>query len=166
MKYFVLYLLCIVSALFLSGCVVAIGNGGSSAHKCDRACNPSCTPALATITEIDVVGALHTESAKVSRYTAIAQRRNLTCCAQVHLVRSVFEKLHTESSKQHVLVTLINNHAFCTCGKMEIVNRLNKSHTESGKLHILTLIDSRGELPPCSIDTAPEPELEEPTELQ
>lgn len=151
MRRFLIFLVLGGMALSMSGCIVAVGNKGSKRDVGNGDCVSAADfgECAVVIAEIEAIGKLHMDSSKTNRYAAIAARENLACGAQGKLVNAVFSKLHMESSKQRVLLALIENRCFCTAGKMAILKRLSKLHMESNKEQILSVLNERGELKNC-----------------
>ena len=133
--------LAVVVMLMLSigGCVVAIGNTGGS-HSSEVSAE------RATIAEINAIGKLHGVASREEAYTAIAAREGLGSAEQVYLVKAVFDKLHSDSSQEDILLVLIKNPSFSNSGKSEILNRLDRINVEHSKVNILGAISRRGGL--------------------
>jgi hypothetical protein len=119
----------------LQGCVVVVDE--EQTHPRQSGKHP---PSDGTIAEIDAVGKLNLESHKRQGYEKIAVRDNLSPEVQIHLVKAVFNNLALESSKENILLTLINNPSFCPAGERAILKRLDKLMLESNKRDILTAI--------------------------
>jgi len=124
--------------LCLHGCVVVVDEEQQYPRHSDT--HP---PADGIITEIDAVGKLMLESHKRQGYEKIALRDNLSPEAQTHLVKAVFDNLMLESSKENVLLTIINNPGFCPAGERAVLKRLDKLMLESNKRNILDAISER-----------------------
>ncbi len=98
-----------------------------------------------TIAEIDAVGRLKSDSAKLEGFKAIAGREELMKEAQAYMVRPVAKKVFSSSAKEEILITLINNPNFCLEAKKEILFNLNKL-AEENKINVLRAINNRGTL--------------------
>ncbi len=98
-----------------------------------------------TIAEIDAVGSLKSDSAKLEGFKAIAGRERLLREAQAYMVRPVAKKVFSSSAKEEILITLINNPNFCLEAKKEILFNLNKL-AEENKINVLRAINNRGTL--------------------
>ena len=98
-----------------------------------------------TIAEIDAVGSLKSDSAKLEGFKAIAEREKLLREAQAYMVRPVAKKVFSSSAKEEILITLINNPNFCLEAKKEILFNLNKL-AEENKINVLRAINNRGTL--------------------
>ncbi len=98
-----------------------------------------------TIAEIDAVGSLKSDSAKLEGFKAIAGRQELLKEAQAYMVRPVAKKVFSSSAKEEILITLINNPNFCLEAKKEILFNLNKL-AEENKINVLRAINNRGTL--------------------
>ncbi len=122
----------------LHGCVVVVDEEERHSRQPSRHQPPD-----GTIAEIDAVGKLVLESHKRDAYEKIAGRDYLGPEAQIHLIQAVFDKLVLESSKENVLLTLINNPSFCPAGERAILDRLDKLALESDKRNILNAISQR-----------------------
>lgn len=119
------------------------------------------TGLAATIAEIDAVGKLHSDSGKYEGFKAIAGRQPLRSEAQVHLVKPVFKSLYSESDKEDVLVTLIDNPSFSCAAKLAILRRLDNLSSQGSKMAILKAINERGPCAGESEDIEIQVELEE-----
>lgn len=95
-----------------------------------------------TIAEIDAVGNLKSDSAKLDGFKAIAGREELLEEAQAYMVRPVAKKVFSSSAKEEILITLINNPNFCLEAKKEIIFNLNKLDEEN-KINVLRAINER-----------------------
>ena len=95
-----------------------------------------------TIAEIDAVGSLKSDSAKLEGFKAIAGREKLLREAQAYMVRPVVKKVFSSSAKEEILITLINNPNFCLEAKKEILFNLNKL-AEENKINVLRAINNR-----------------------
>lgn len=98
-----------------------------------------------TMAEIDAVGSLKSDSAKLEGFKAIAGREKLLKEAQAYMVRPVAKKVFSSSAKEEILITLINNPNFCLEAKKEILFNLNKL-AEENKINVLRAINNRGTL--------------------
>lgn len=98
-----------------------------------------------TMAEIDAVGSLKSDSAKLEGFKAIAGREKLLREAQAYMVRPVAKKVFSSSAKEEILITLINNPNFCLEAKKEILFNLNKL-AEENKINVLRAINNRGTL--------------------
>ncbi len=154
MRKVLIFLVLVCTALSIGGCIVANGNKGGKGGVVNGDCVYAADwgECAVVIAEIEAIGKLKMESSKTNRYSAIAMRDNLACGAQGKLVKAVFSELRMESSKQRVLLALIENRCFCTAGKMAILKRLSKLHMESNKEQILSVLNERGELKDCEED--------------
>lgn len=133
----------LILTLSLSGCVVAIGNSG---HKHD----PDCVHVHDTdsvIAEIDAAGKLFSDSDKADIYTAIAQRQGLSSKAQSYLVKEAFRHLFSESSKEKVVLALIENPCFDDVGKKAVLTNLRHLFSDGSKKSILLAINRREQMP-------------------
>ncbi len=133
----------LILTLSLSGCVIAIGNRG---HKHD----PDCVHVHDTdsvIAEIDAAGRLFSDSDKADIYTAIAQRQMLSSKAQSYLVKEAFRHLFSESSKEKVILALIENPCFDDVGKKTVLANLRRFFSDSHKKRILQAINRREQAP-------------------
>lgn len=133
----------LILTLSLSGCVIAIGNRG---HKHD----PDCVHVHDTdsvIAEIDAAGRLFSDSDKADIYTAIAQRRGLGSKAQSYLVKEAFRHLFSESSKEKVVIALIENPCFDDVGKKAVLANLRRLFSDSSKKRVLEAINRREQAP-------------------
>ena len=125
--------------LTLSGCIVSIGSGG---RKHDRD-NVHVHHTDSVIAEIDAAGRLFSDSDKADIYTAIAQRQALSSKAQSYLVKEVFRHLFSESSKEKVVLALIENPCFDDVGKKAVLTNLRRFFSDSHKKSILQAINRR-----------------------
>ena len=66
---------------------------------------------------------------------------------QVYLVDRSLAELSFESSKQSVMMTLINNPCFLAEGKRAIIDNLDAFSFESSKQSILNALNRRGPVP-------------------
>lgn len=98
-----------------------------------------------TMAEIEAVGSLKSDSAKLEGFKAIAGREKLLSQAQAYMVRPVVKKVFSSSAKEEILITLINNPNFCLEAKKEILFNLNKL-AEENKINVLRAINKRGTL--------------------
>ncbi len=133
----------LILTLSLSSCIVAIGNKG---HKHD----PDCVHVRDTnsvIAEIDAAGRLFSDSDKADIYTAIAQRRGLSSKAQSYLVKEAFRHLFSESSKEKVIIALIENPCFDDVGKKAVLANLRRFFSDSSKKRVLQAINRREQMP-------------------
>ena len=117
-----------ISAIFITGC--------SSTYDSETIYDDS------TIKEISAVREMNFESNKTDAYTRIASRTDLSEAAQVRLVKTVFDELSFDSSKSTVLLTLIDNPAFCPAAETAIMKRLGRLSFESTKNNILTAVNA------------------------
>ena len=133
----------LILTLSLSGCIIAIGNSG-------RKHDPDCVHVHDTdsvIAEIDTAGKLFSDSDKTDIYTAIAQRQGLSSKAQSYLVKETFGHLFSESSKEKVIITLIENPCFDDVGKKAVLANLRRFFSDSSKKRILMAINRREQAP-------------------
>ncbi len=94
-------------SVLLSGCIIVSSNKTQKAAKdCDT--QPQTN---VTIAEIDAARGLHTDSARLEIYEAIAKRPNLSPQERIHLIEESKKNLHTDSARKKVLLTLVNNPA-------------------------------------------------------
>lgn len=105
---FLVGLLTVIAAV--GGCVAVVGNttdadGCPHSHFWDAKQPKIC----ATMAEIDAVGKLSSESAKVEGYKTIAGRSSLRGCERVYLIKTLDKSSLSESAKQDVLLTLVSN---------------------------------------------------------
>lgn len=149
------------AALILGGCLEDIGAGYNDLTE---GWFVEDTELAATIAEIDAVSKLHSDSGKYEGFKAIAGRESLRAEAQVHLVKPVFSSLYSESDKEDVLMTLINNPSFSCAAKLAIVRRLDNLSSEGSKMAILKAINKRGECAGGSEEIEIEIEIEEKIE--
>ncbi len=133
----------LILTLSLSGCIVAIGNSG-------RKHDPDCVHVHDTdsvISEIDAAGRLFSDSDKADIYTAIAQRKGLSSKAQSYLVKEAFRHLFSESSKEKVILALIENPCFDDVGKKAVLANLHRFFSDGSKKRILLAINRREQAP-------------------
>ncbi len=133
----------LILTLSLSGCIVSIGSGG-------RKHDPDCVHVHNTdsvIAEIDAAGRLFSDSDKADIYTAIAQRRGLSSKAQSYLVKEAFRHLFSESSKEKVILALIENPCFDDVGKKAVLASLRRFFSDSSKKRVLQAINRREQMP-------------------
>ncbi len=133
----------LVLAFSLSGCNVTIGSGG-------RKHDPDCVHVHDTdsvIAEIDAAGRLFSDSDKADIYTAIAQRQGLSSKAQSYLVKEAFRHLFSESSKEKVILALIENPCFDDVGKKAVLANLRRFFSDSSKKRVLQAINRREQAP-------------------
>ena len=154
MRAIILFAWICLAVLMLGGCLEDIGAGYNDLTE---GWFVEDTELAATIAEIDAVSKLHSDSGKYEGFKTIAGREPLRSEAQVYLVKPVFKNLYSESDKEDVLVTLINNSSFSCACKLAILRRLDNLSSESGKVAILKAINERG---PCAGDSE-EIEIEE-----
>ncbi len=133
----------LILTLSLSGCIVAIGSGG---RKHDRD-NVHVHNTDSVISEIDAAGRLFSDSDKADIYTAIAQRQMLSSKAQSYLVKEAFRHLFSESSKEKVVLALIENPCFDDVGKKAVLANLRRFFSDSNKKRILQAINRREQAP-------------------
>jgi len=69
----------------------------------------------ATMAEIDAVGRLSSESAKVEGYKTIASRSSLRGCERIYLIQTLEKSSLSESARQDVLLTLVSNESKPPC---------------------------------------------------
>ena len=122
------------------GCSVTIGTRGGYPHP--RPANDDVT-----LSEIDAVSRLSFESGKLSAYQDIASSPHLSADAQMYLVERSLDEMSFESSKQSVVMTLINNPCFLAEGKGAIIDNLDAFSFESSKQSILRALSKRGPVP-------------------
>jgi hypothetical protein len=99
----------IVSVL-LSGCIVV---SSSKKQLPPQETKSPCvqTPQVsATMAEIDAAGKLTSQSARANIYMAIAQRPGLAPQERIHLTNAITMHLTSQSDREEVLLTLVNNH--------------------------------------------------------
>ena len=125
-------------ATCLQSCVVVIDDEQCNSRESRKQRHPD-----ETITEIDAAGKLVLESHKRDAYIKIAERDYLSPEGQIHLVKATHKNLVLESSKEDVLLTLINNPSFCPAGEQTILNGLDNLVLESDKRNILNAISER-----------------------
>lgn len=118
-------LLLTISTIFLSGC---------GCTNCD-----SQDPA---IKQIKTIKKMSFESNKKNAYLRLAQRPDLSNAAQIQLVKAAFDTLEFDSSKEMVLLTLIENPSFSTDAETAIMDRLYRLSFGSTTNNILTAIDA------------------------
>jgi hypothetical protein len=151
----------LILTLSLSGCVVSIGSGG-------RKHDPDCVHVHNTdsvIAEIAAAGRLFSDSDKADIYTAIAQRQGLSSKAQSYLVKEAFGHLFSESSKEKVIVALIENPCFDDVGKKAVLANLRRFFSDSSKKRILLAINRREQAPKViETEMAVEVVVQEPAE--
>lgn len=126
-----------IAAICMSGCVVVVDEEGGESR------GHTHLPADPTIAEIDAVGKLSFESDREQGYKRIAQREGLSAHAQVHLVEAALGKLAFDNAKQEVLLTLIENPAFCDAAERTILEKLDRLAFENSKKKILEAIGKR-----------------------
>ena len=95
-----------------------------------------------TMAEIDAVGNLKSDSAKLEGFKAIAARQELLKEAQAYMVHPVAKKVFSSLAKEEILITLINNPNFAIEAKKEILFNLNKLDEEN-KINVLRAINKR-----------------------
>ncbi len=133
----------LILTLSLSGCIIAIGSSGRK-HDPDYV-HVHHTDSV--IAEIDAVGKLFSDSDKADIYTAIAQRRGLSSKAQSYLVKEAFHHIFSESSKEKVIIALIENPCFDDVGKKAVLANLRRFFSDSSKKRILQAINRREQAP-------------------
>ncbi len=89
------------AAVLLSGCVFNIKGG------CPQRCDGKVGDAV--IKEIDAVGRLSSEPARLGLYKTIAARDTLNGKERTHLSDAVFAKLSSDANREAVLTILANN---------------------------------------------------------
>ncbi len=133
----------LILTLSLSGCIVAIGNSGRK-HDPDYI---HVHDTDSVIAEIDAAGRLFSDSDKADIYTAIAQRQGLSSKAQSYLVKETFRRIFSESSKEKVIIVLIENPCFDDVGKKAVLANLRRFFSDSNKKRILQAINRREQAP-------------------
>jgi len=131
--------LILMCAIALSGCIVTVDSDGGHPYP-----HPHDDTTLA---EIDAVSHLSFESGKLNGYQDIASRPQLSADAQVYLVQRSLENLSFETSKQSVVMTLIENPGFVAEAKRAILENLDAFSFESSKQSILSALNKRGPVP-------------------
>lgn len=133
----------LILTLSLSGCIISIGSGGRK-HDPDYV---HVHDTDSVIAEIDAAGKLFSDSDKADVYTAIAQRRGLSSKAQSYLVKEAFRHLFSESSKEKVILALIENPCFDDVGKKAVLANLRRFFSDSSKKRVLEAINRREQAP-------------------
>ena len=95
-----------ILSILLSGCIIVSSN---KTHPPQQEC-PKPPQTNATIAEINAARGLHTDSARLEIYEAIAKRPNLSPEERIHLIEESKLNLHTDSARKQVLLILVNNH--------------------------------------------------------
>ncbi|MHC4637272.1 MAG: hypothetical protein ACYTBP_07565 [Planctomycetota bacterium] len=106
MRTAVLLVLVIGLAVGMSGCVVSIGG---ECGKCGKRAIVEGGEMTATMAEIEAVSSLISEGSKAEGYRALAQRGDLSEPERICLIKAVEENLITDSSKEEILMVLIQN---------------------------------------------------------
>jgi len=132
--------------IFWGGCSITIGTGGGPSGGRRGPSRPSRYEDV-TISEIDAVSQLSFDSGKLEAYRSIASRPKLSASAQVYLVQKSLDDLSFESSKQAVIMALINNPDFLAEGKQAILDNLDVFSFDSDKQSILKALNRRGPVP-------------------
>ncbi|MCD6394209.1 MAG: hypothetical protein J7M40_11960 [Planctomycetes bacterium] len=133
----------LILTLSLSGCIISIGSGGRK-HDPDYV-HVHHTDTI--IAEIDVAGRLFSDSDKADVYAAIAQRQGLSSKAQSYLVKEVFHHIFSESSKEKVIIALIENPCFDDVGKKTVLANLHRFFSDSSKKRVLQAMNRREQAP-------------------
>ena len=129
----------VVLAFVVSGCVVAIGNShprseksGGHAHDTDM-----------VIAEIDAAGKLFSDGDKTSVYKGIAGRKGLSSRTQAYLVKESCRHIFSDSSKEEVMIVLIDNPCFDDAGKRAVLSNLGHLFSDSRKKRVLEAMNDR-----------------------
>ncbi len=149
-------------AIGTGGCVIAIGNSTPRTE-----CGTDCARAddSTVIAEIDAASRLFSDSDKTDVYMAIARRPHLSGKAQNHLVRSAMRNIFSDTSKESVLLAVIENPCFNDAGKKAVLSNLNSLFSDSRKKRVLKAINDREmQLPPVQVETTVE--ITAQTEIQ
>ncbi len=133
----------LILTLSLSGFIFSIGSGGRK-HDPDGV---HVHDTDSVIAEIDAAGRLFSDSDKADIYTAIAQRQMLSSKAQSYLVKEAFRRLFSESSKEKVILALIENPCFDDVGKKAVLTNLRRFFSDSSKKRVLQAINRREQAP-------------------
>lgn len=99
------------------------------------------------IDEITAAAALTFEDARTRSLTDIASRPHLSANAQVHLVQTIMRSLVFDSSKEQVLLALINSPYFVREGKQAVLDHIEEFAFDSSRQSILQALHRRGTLP-------------------
>lgn len=99
-----------------------------------------------TIADIDAVGNDSSLWTKQKNYKKIASRNNLSEECQHHLTHALLDNLLSETAKEDVLITLINNPSFMPSTEKIIIKRLDNFITQSSKQRILSVISVSGNM--------------------
>ena len=138
MRRFIIVSTLVLLAVITGGCIVSIGSKG---HKHPHEYQPHEKDIV--ISEIDAASRLFSDSDKADVYKDIARRPDLSSRAQVYLVNAVFSKLFAESSKEQVLLILIENPCFDDAGKRAVLSKINRLFADSSKKRILKAFNDK-----------------------
>jgi len=116
-------LLTVIAAV--GGCVAVVGNT-TDADGESHFWGAKQLKICATMAEIDAVGKLSSESAKVEGYKTIASRSSLRGCERIYLIKTLEKSSLSESARQDVLLTLVSNEPKPPCCE-------HRKHCEKGE---------------------------------
>jgi hypothetical protein len=97
----------------------------------------------ATVEEIKVAGELYFQKDKTTALNNIAARENISSKAQKYLVNTVYSRVNDYQDKEQILVTLINNTAFDSKAKIEILKKIDSLKSDTAKRNILMAINEK-----------------------
>jgi hypothetical protein len=133
----------------LSGCVVSIGDGGSSRHREEIRKSPpvmivpSSPSDSVAMAEVDAATKLSVQNNRLDAFRNIASRTSLTPPVQVHLVNTALRALDFETSRVDILKTIISNPAFSLPAREAILRQLELLEFETSRTQILEALQSR-----------------------
>ncbi|HRT87664.1 MAG: hypothetical protein ACOYLD_08620 [Anaerohalosphaeraceae bacterium] len=152
-------IMCLVTLIALAigtgGCFIATGN---SAHckSPDVPCGTIADDGSA-IAEIDAAAKLFSDADKTDVFKDIARRRDLGGKSQAHLVKTAMRSIFSDSSKEEVLLAVIENPCFNNAGKKAVLANLNHIFSDSRKKRILKAINNRQmQSPPVEVEVTVE----------
>ncbi|MCC7377029.1 MAG: hypothetical protein IT581_20380 [Verrucomicrobiales bacterium] len=142
-------LLAFATIASFTGCSISLGGGSDSRPRQEV---PKSPPVVvlpgnsedsATLAEIDAAGNLGFDGNRTGALKNVAARSGITPAAQVHLVNVALRQLSFDGNKVEVLLTLINNPAFCAAAKEAILRQLSLLSFEGSRTQVLGAIQAR-----------------------
>lgn len=126
-------------ALWAGGCVIV------SEEDPPVVAQPGSMEA-STLAEINAAAQLSFDNSRTSALKAIAGRAGLPESAQIHLIRTTFQRLSFENNRMTVLQALIENESFTYAAKQAVLVNISKFAFDSNRTALLQLLDKRGAL--------------------
>jgi hypothetical protein len=98
--------------------------------------------------EIDAAAALTFDDSRAEIYRAVAGRPGLTPGEQAHLVCTALRTLSFDSTREDVLLRLVENPEFAPRAKACILRNLNRFSFDDARVRLLHAMQGKGEPPP------------------